>query len=107
MKAFKSADTATGVHLLFSINMLNEGLHVNEVSGVVLLRPTESPNIFYQQIGRCLKAGLSYSPVIFDFVNNFRSIRTHDFLYDLEFARSSLQPSASAKTLKTAARHLL
>ncbi len=88
LEAFKSADTKTAMHLLLSINMLNEGLHVNEVSGVVLLRPTESPNIFYQQIGRCLKAGLNYSPVIFDLVNNFRSIRTHDFLWDLEFAHS-------------------
>lgn len=88
LKAFKSADTKTGIHLLFSINMLNEGLHINEVSGVVLLRPTESPNIFYQQIGRCLKAGLNYSPLIFDLVNNFTSIRTRDFLCDLEFARS-------------------
>ena len=88
LEAFKSADTTTALHLLLSINMLNEGLHVNEVSGVVLLRPTESPNIFYQQIGRCLKVGLNYSPVIFDLVNNFRSIRTHDFLWDLEFAHS-------------------
>jgi superfamily II DNA or RNA helicase len=88
LKNFKEADAKTAIHLLLSINMLNEGLHVDEVSGVVLLRPTESPNIFYQQIGRCLKVGLNYSPVIFDFVNNFKSIRTNDFLWDLEFAHS-------------------
>lgn len=88
LKDFKEAGAAGGIHLLLSINMLNEGLHINEVSGVVLLRPTESPNIFYQQIGRCLKVGLAYSPVIFDLVNNFKSIRTNDFLHDLEFART-------------------
>jgi superfamily II DNA or RNA helicase len=88
LEAFKMADSSKAIHLLLSINMLNEGLHVNEVSGVVLLRPTESPNIFYQQIGRCLKVGGNHAPVIFDLVNNFRSIHTGNFMYDLEFARS-------------------
>jgi hypothetical protein len=69
--------------------MLNEGLHVNEVNGVILLRPTVSPIIFYQQIGRCLKVGMDKTPVIFDLVNNFNSIHSKDFLYDLEFARTS------------------
>ncbi|MDM8564249.1 hypothetical protein QUF74_01190 [Candidatus Halobeggiatoa sp. HSG11] len=40
---------------LFTINMLNEGLHIADVGAVILLRPTESPIIFYQQIGRCLQ----------------------------------------------------
>ena len=90
LEAFKSDLSKDYLHLLFSIDMLNEGLHVNEVNGVMLLRPTESPNIFYQQIGRCLKVGMNHQPVIFDFVNNFKSIRTHDFLYDLDFARKEL-----------------
>ncbi|MFI5219590.1 MAG: Helicase associated domain protein [Bacteroidia bacterium] len=87
LETFKYDTSKDYIHLLFSINMLNEGIHVNDVHGVILLRPTESPNIFYQQIGRCLKVGLNHQPVIFDFVNNFKSIRTHDFLYDLEVAR--------------------
>jgi superfamily II DNA or RNA helicase len=89
LEAFKSHTSKEYIHLLFSINMLNEGVHVNDVHGVVLLRPTESPNIFYQQIGRCLKVGLNHQPVIFDFVNNFKSIRTNDFLFDLDFARKN------------------
>ncbi|MDQ3843055.1 MAG: Helicase associated domain protein [Bacteroidota bacterium] len=100
LEAFKSADSRTAIHLLFSINMLNEGLHVNEVSGVVLLRPTASPNIFYQQIGRCLKVGLNHAPVIFDLVNNFKSIHSHDFLYDLEFARSQYTAERGEENLK-------
>ncbi len=90
LEEFKGDTSKDHLHLLFSINMLNEGLHVNEVNGVVLLRPTESPNIFYQQIGRCMKVGMHERPVIFDFVNNFKAIRTHDFLYDLEFAKKDL-----------------
>ncbi|MEO5571944.1 MAG: Helicase associated domain protein [Bacteroidia bacterium] len=76
-----------GFHLLLSINMLNEGLHVDDVHGVILLRPTASPNIFYQQIGRCLKTGTAGTPLIFDFVNNFSNIRSNDFIYDLNLNR--------------------
>lgn len=84
---FKSAKSVNEIHLLFSINMLNEGLHVKEVDGVILLRPTESPIIFFQQIGRCLAAGSEKTPVIFDFVNNFKSIHSTDFVGQLEFIR--------------------
>ncbi len=87
LQEFKFDTSTSYTQLLFSINMLNEGVHVKDVHGVILLRPTESPNIFYQQIGRCLKVGLNHEPVIFDFVNNFKSIRTQDFIYDLEDAR--------------------
>lgn len=62
------------IHLLFSINMLNEGLHVDDVSGVVLLRKTVSPTIYYQQIGRALQTGKSEKPIVFDFVNNFNNV---------------------------------
>lgn len=37
--------------------MLNEGIHVDDVDGVILLRPTVSPIIYLQQIGRALSAG--------------------------------------------------
>ncbi len=68
--------------------MLNEGLHLPDVGAVILLRPTESPIVFYQQIGRCIQVGADQAPIIFDFVNNFRSIRAGDFLQDLEDAKS-------------------
>jgi len=60
--------------LLFSIDMLNEGLHVKDVTGVILLRPTTSPIIYFQQIGRSLEAGKKKSPIVFDLVNNFNSL---------------------------------
>jgi len=88
---FKNDTSSDCIHLLFSINMLNEGLHVKDVQGVILLRPTESPNIFYQQIGRCLKVGINHSAVIFDFVNNFKTIRANDFMYELDFYRTKEQ----------------
>ena len=87
LEAFKKAQGKGTVHLLFAIGMLNEGLHIPEVGAVILLRPTESPNIFYQQIGRCIEVGKDHAPVIFDLVNNFQNIRSNDLLAELEEAR--------------------
>ncbi len=78
-------------HLLFSIDMLNEGLHVVGVNGVIMLRRTASPRIFYQQIGRCIASGGYDAPIIFDFVNNFNSIMATDFLSDVTEAVKSEQ----------------
>jgi superfamily II DNA or RNA helicase len=62
------------INLLFCINMLNEGVHVKGIDGVILLRRTQSPIVFYQQIGRALSID-NKSPLIFDFVNNFLNIK--------------------------------
>ena len=51
--------------------MLNEGVHVEGISGVILFRPTISPIIYKQQIGRALTAGDNTTPLILDVVNNF------------------------------------
>ena len=77
--AFKKDDTEH-LKLLFCIDMLNEGIHVDDVDGVILLRPTVSPIIYLQQIGRALSAGSGKTPVIFDLVNNFDSLYCIDCL---------------------------
>ena len=46
------------------VYMLNEGVHVDDIDGVILLRPTVSPIIYMQQIGRCLAAGDTEKPEI-------------------------------------------
>ena len=67
------ADESPHLKLLYCIDMLNEGVHIDDVSGVILLRPTVSPIIYKQQIGRALSASKSTEPVIFDIVNNFEN----------------------------------
>ena len=57
--------------VLYCVNILNEGVHVKGVDSIFMLRPTISPIIFFQQLGRLL----SYSRrkdqvVVFDLVNN-------------------------------------
>ena len=71
--AFK-ADNGDHLKLLFCIDMLNEGVHVEGISGVILFRPTVSPIIYKQQIGRALTAGTQTTPLILDVVNNFEGL---------------------------------
>ncbi len=71
--AFK-ADTSDHLKLLYCIDMLNEGVHVENVDGVILLRPTISPIIYKQQIGRALSAGKKKNAVIFDVVLNIENL---------------------------------
>ena len=73
-------DKSRHLKLLYCIDMLNEGVHVNDIDGVILLRPTVSPIIYMQQIGRCLSAGKNAQPIIFDLVDNFESLHGIDYL---------------------------
>jgi superfamily II DNA or RNA helicase/diadenosine tetraphosphate (Ap4A) HIT family hydrolase/HKD family nuclease len=59
--------------LLLSVDMFNEGVDVPEVDGVLLLRPTESPTIFLQQLGRGLRRRPGKRLTVVDFVGNHRS----------------------------------
>ena len=76
-RAFRDFKADSGGHLklLFCIDMLNEGIHVEDVSGVILFRPTVSPIIYKQQIGRALSASKTKDPVIFDVVNNIEKLK--------------------------------
>lgn len=67
-------DNSNHTKLLFSIDMLNEGIHVPNIDGVILLRPTTSPIVFKQQIGRALSADKKEGPIIFDLVNNIDNL---------------------------------
>ena len=79
-KSFRDfkADNSDHLRLLYCIDALNEGVHIEDVSGVILLRPTISPIIYKQQIGRALSASKSHKPVIFDIVNNIENLYSID-----------------------------
>lgn len=67
-------DVSDHLKLLFCIDMLNEGIHVDDIDGVILLRPTVSPIIYKQQIGRALSANKSREVFIFDVVMNIMNL---------------------------------
>jgi superfamily II DNA or RNA helicase len=71
-------DQTDHLRLLFCIDMLNEGVHVDSIDGVILLRPTISPIVYKQQIGRALSAGSGKEPVIFDIVLNIENLISID-----------------------------
>ncbi len=73
-RAFKADDDSSHLRLLYCIDALNEGVHVDGISGVILLRPTVSPIIYKQQIGRALQTGVNESSVIFDIVLNIENL---------------------------------
>ena len=77
--AFK-ADVSEHMKVLLTINMLNEGVHVEDISGVILFRPTISPIVYKQQIGRALSASRAEAPLILDVVANVYNLYTVDSL---------------------------
>ena len=76
------ADDSEHLKLLLCIDMLNEGVHIDDIAGVILFRPTVSPIIYKQQIGRALSAGSKKSTVIIDVVNNIENLYSISALQD-------------------------
>lgn len=60
------------IKVIFSVNMFNEGVDITSVDMVMFLRPTESPVVFLQQLGRGLRRcrGKEYLNVL-DFIGNY------------------------------------
>lgn len=57
---------------IFYVEILNEGVDIVEVNQVIMLRPTQSPIVFIQQLGRGLrKANGKEYVVILDFIGNY------------------------------------
>ncbi|SFU58152.1 Superfamily II DNA or RNA helicase [Butyrivibrio sp. M55] len=59
---------------ILSVEILNEGVDIVEVNQVIMLRPTQSPIVFIQQLGRGLrKADGKEFTVILDFIGNYNN----------------------------------
>lgn len=60
------------IKVIFSVDMFNEGLDIASLDMVMFLRPTESPIVFLQQLGRGLRTcrGKEYVNVL-DFIGNY------------------------------------
>ena len=61
------------VNVLFTVDLFNEGVDVPNVDTLLLLRPTESPTLFLQQLGRGLRRARGKALcTVLDFVGNHR-----------------------------------
>ena len=59
---------------IFTVDIFNEGVDIPEVNQVIMLRPTESPIVFVQQLGRGLrKSDDKDYVVILDFIANYKN----------------------------------
>ncbi|MCD8294800.1 MAG: DEAD/DEAH box helicase family protein [Clostridia bacterium] len=69
------------IRVIFSVDMFNEGLDIEAVDMVMFLRPTESPVVFLQQLGRGLRLcpGKEYLNVL-DFIGNYEMAGRTRFL---------------------------
>ena len=64
----------TPLDYIFSVEILNEGVDIVEVNQVIMLRPTQSPIVFIQQLGRGLrKADGKDFVVVLDFIGNYEN----------------------------------
>ena len=59
---------------LITVDIFSEGTDIVEVNQVIMLRPTQSPIVFIQQLGRGLRKaeGKEYV-VILDFIGNYKN----------------------------------
>lgn len=69
------------IKVIFSVDMFNEGVDITSVDMVMFLRPTQSPVVFLQQLGRGLRKsrGKEYLNVL-DFIGNYEKAGRVRFL---------------------------
>ncbi len=62
------------IDYIFTVDIFNEGVDIPEINQVIMLRPTESPIVFVQQLGRGLRKAIDKEyVVILDFIGNYKN----------------------------------
>jgi superfamily II DNA or RNA helicase/HKD family nuclease len=73
---------AREVNCLFAVDLLNEGVDLPQVDTVLLLRPTQSPTVFLQQLGRGLRRAPDKAVLtVLDFIGQHR----REFRFDVRY----------------------
>ena len=74
--------SARRVNVVFSVDLFNEGIDVPTVDTLLLLRPSDSPTLFLQQLGRGLRRSHGKTAcTVLDFVGHHR----REFRFDRRF----------------------
>lgn len=67
--------------ILFTVDMFNEGVDIPEIDAILFLRPTQSPTVFLQQLGRGLRRSENKTHLtILDFIGNYKKANLVPFL---------------------------
>ncbi len=69
------------IKVIFSVDMFNEGLDIPSIDLVMFLRPTQSPTVFLQQLGRGLRKHKDKKYLnVLDFIGNYKKADLLPFL---------------------------
>ena len=69
------------IQAIFSVDMFNEGLDIPAIDMVMFLRPTQSPTVFLQQLGRGLRKHKDKKYLnVLDFIGNYKKADLLPFL---------------------------
>ena len=69
-----------GIDLIFAVDMLNMGYHVDSLTGIVMYRGTTSNIIYVQELGRVLSTGTDKPAIVFDVVDNLHNHALYEVL---------------------------
>ena len=83
IKEFEKYQNQDTLNLMYCVDMLNEGYHLEDLDGGIMIRKTNSPTLYTQQLGRLLQTTKETTPIVIDLVNNIDAIKEIE-----EFARS-------------------
>ncbi|KAA6447298.1 DUF3427 domain-containing protein [Bacillus swezeyi] len=90
------------LELIFTVDIFNEGIDIPELNLLLFLRPTESPTIFIQQLGRGLrKTDTKEFVTILDFIGNYQK----SFVVPLALSGQTNQRSFDKDSLRFAVSH--
>ncbi len=74
-QTFDAFENTKGTCFIYTVDLLNEGAHIDGVDTVIMFRKTESPTVFLQQLGRALTTNSAGDRItVFDFVANHANI---------------------------------
>lgn len=82
------------IDLIFCVNMINVGYHVNDLSGILMYRGTQSNIIYIQQLGRALSSGSDKPCIVFDVVDNIHRKAIYEMKNKSAYTSRRVKPTA-------------
>jgi hypothetical protein len=90
------------LQIIFTVDIFNEGIDIPNLNLVLFLRPTESPTIFIQQLGRGLRKSSNKEFVtILDFIGNYKK----SFVVPLALSGQTNHNGFDKDSLRIAVQH--
>lgn len=96
-KQINEFQNINGLNVIFTVNILNEGVHIPNVDCIIFLRKTASNIIYNQQLGRVI-ADYNEEPLVFDLVNNLSNLNNS---YSMIFQTKSNELKIPVEQIKT------